>query len=148
MVAVDKKRGLGPSNDAPETVQVEIRAAKIVLDPHGASPAELNGVFVHSAMANHAPYSTASLVGWLARELETHDYRDTRDADAWPWDPSRPVAGQYESWLASRDRLTREVGDAWIARAREHEARIAEQTRHDVAAAVARHAAIEEDGNG
>lgn len=42
--------------------------------------------------------------------------------DAWPWDPTRPVAGQYEEWVA----------------------RIAEQTRHDVAASVARHAEVDD----
>ena len=40
------------------------------------------------------------VAGFLARELVTHDDRETRDLSAWPWDPSRPIAGQYEEWLA------------------------------------------------
>jgi hypothetical protein len=50
--------------------------------------------------------------------------------DVWPWDPTRPVAGQYEEHL-ERMRLSGE--------------RIAEQTRHDVAASVVRHEELHED---
>lgn len=42
-------------------------------------------------------FGTASWsAGWLAREIATHDDRATRDANAWSWDPTRPVAGQWE----------------------------------------------------
>lgn len=44
-------------------------------------------------------YGTEELPGWLARELVTHDDRNERDRDAWPWDPSRPIAGQYEQLI-------------------------------------------------
>jgi hypothetical protein len=63
-------------------------------------------------------------------------------ADAWPWDPSRPVAGQYEEYLER-------MRPAWTAStdaqpALDAGAHIAEQTRHDVAASVARHAEVDE----
>jgi len=40
--------------------------------------------------------------GFLAREMRTHAQRDDRDRDAWPWDPTRPVAGQYGEWLMTQ----------------------------------------------
>lgn len=47
------------------------------------------------------------LAGWLAREISD----DTHAAAGWPWDPSRPVAGQYEEWLARGDALIAAMGD-------------------------------------
>lgn len=102
------------ANDRPRNVQIEIRAAELasgnqplIWETHGAAD------HVVDISGRLATVSTASLAfldwwsGWLWSELRTHDARDERDADAWPWDPSRPVAGQYEEHQAH---LTR--GDA------------------------------------
>ncbi|HEU4727733.1 MAG TPA: hypothetical protein VFT22_07585 [Kofleriaceae bacterium] len=92
---------LGPSNDKPEAVRIEIRAAELaigwkenpgIIGPLIANTREGWGWEDHEKesdddVANHA--------GWLAREITMYD----RDRDAWPWDPTRPVAGQYEEWL-------------------------------------------------
>jgi len=74
-------------------------------------------------------WGIAHLTTNLARPLDAYDNEGVAQvgefADAhndWPWDPTRPLAGQYEEW----------------------QARIAEQTRHDVAASVVRHAQVDE----
>lgn len=90
---------LGPSNDDSDAVRVEMRAA------------ELEWMFVDSAMDNFDPIERTGWrchareagvlandtwhAGWLARELTSHGSL-SRDIDAWPWDPTEPVAGQYE----------------------------------------------------
>lgn len=87
---------MGPSNDEPAEVQVEMRAAEIAA-VRLLSRDEADG---WKSYPDGAVVSTGSGwgVGWLARELATHDHRETRNADAWPWDVTRPVAGQYEEW--------------------------------------------------
>lgn len=86
----------------------------------------------------------------MAKKNSEHD-------DAWAWDPTRPVAGQYEEHLelmllaetacATAEPFDLEsaaafcAGDAPAALLDPGE-RIATQTRHDVAASVARHAFI------
>lgn len=102
-----RKQTLGPANDDSEAVQVEIRAAELEQGSGGAtSRDERSGWEQHPwpGPVNNPEHQYLSMRGWvasrhagyLARELATHDDRENRDADAWPWDPSRPVAGQYE----------------------------------------------------
>lgn len=70
--------------------------------------------------------------GWLARDIAAGVAFTRDESDAWWWDPSRPIAGQYEEHAAHQA-----AGDAQI------EALIDEQTRHDVAASVVRHSELE-----
>ncbi len=123
---------LGPSNDAMDEVQVEIRAvellAKIVKVKQFSS--EQFGWEDH-VDCGYDPLATdmdsiGYLSGWLARELATYDDRETRDADAWAWDPSRPVAWQYEEQLASSARGLAELER--LQRVREERAAIAGMT--------------------
>jgi hypothetical protein len=148
-----------------EAVEIEKRATEIAA---GAcrSWREKSGILEHPESYPLNP-STSYWSGWLSSEIATPDERATRDADAWPWDPSRPVDWQYEEWIAAGrpkcaacstsdgcdlhevftcaacGRLTTWTDGTeddtctmcYIARERE-----AEQRRHHVAAAVARHA--------
>lgn len=90
---------LGPSSDDPDNVKVEMRAAELepmnLFGRDGRTMGERWGWEAHET--NDSPISDSyGPAGWLHRELATHDDRETRDADAWPWDPSRVVAGQWE----------------------------------------------------
>jgi hypothetical protein len=94
---------LGPSNDEPAEVQVGIRAAAIAVDSvsdpdlHDYRTMDWIGWDSHEGrVADELTSETAA--GWLARELATHDSRETRDADAdaWPWDVNRPLAEQQD----------------------------------------------------
>jgi len=130
---------IGPSNDTPPEVQVEIRAAELLLRRKAIQKFGLRAFCAFEdrlgwdAHADGDVISTHEASGWLAREIYTHDDRETRDADGWPWDPSQPVAGQYEEYVrAAAGRLLTGV-----------EPRITEQTRHDVAASVVRHADVQ-----
>lgn len=93
---------LGPSNDDSDAVRVEIRAAEIAASKRG-EPGYLRGESEVSGWTDHwmcgdlmdeEPWEWAA--GWISREISTHDDREARDAPAWPWDPTRPLAGQYE----------------------------------------------------
>ena len=97
--------GLGPSNDEP--VAFEIRAAELG-EHNGYLTWETHGAADHVADRDAGPPSQLSErslamqdwhAGWLAREIATHDDRESRDADAWPWDPSRLVRHQYLEWI-------------------------------------------------
>lgn len=88
---------LGPSNDAG--CEVEIRAASLSSDPLETGTHEENSDWWAHPNDERDADATFQTAGYLARELATHDDRETRDADAWPWDVSRPVAGQYEEWI-------------------------------------------------
>lgn len=124
---------LGPSNDLPRKVRVEMRAAELDLwysaddlSVGDFSPLERDGWSMHCTHGDLV--GTLSTViadhveaGWLACETAMHDGRDMRDADAWSWDTSQPIADQ---------------------KIEEKLSRLAEQTRHDVAASVVRHAML------
>lgn len=94
---------LGPSNDEPAEVKVEMRAAELdawwsrdALGHEEFNVSEADGWMEHAGAEGDPSGNGGVVAGWLARELATHDDRATRDADAWSWDPKRPVAGQYE----------------------------------------------------
>lgn len=93
---------LGPSNDDSDAVRVEMRAAELATG--GAMmPCESTGYVDHpNSTSGSVETNAGRQSGWLASEIETHFERDRRDRDAWPWDPTRPVAGQYEEWLAAQ----------------------------------------------
>lgn len=124
---------MGEANDTPQ-VQLEIRATDLALwstidglgESCGMTATELSGWCIHRHVARVgvavAPVAENELGGWLASELATHGYRSIRDAASWTWDVSRPIADQVIGSVVDR---------------------IAEQTRHDVAASVVRHGAHE-----
>jgi hypothetical protein len=90
---------LGPSNDEPAAVQVEIRAAELAarhtidgidefdLEMREMHVAEYNGWNKHHPPVDYeiGVYDD-QVPGWLAREIATHDDRETRDVDTWTWD--------------------------------------------------------------
>lgn len=119
---------IGPSCDWPDEVQVEMRAAEIAVSEPGDA-GYLSGAAEYSGDIDNFTGSDRldgeDLHGWsaawLAREIRAFDSFEFQRDDEWPWDPTRPVAGQYEEWL------------------------VAQQTRHDVAASVVRHAEAYDD---
>lgn len=128
---------LGPSNDEPASVQVEILAAEVgqspdvwrrYMDLDADIEADLVrlvgvgnplGLGALSPDAQHVHMSplpaawTASDIacywsGWLALEMSSHDGHEARDAAAWPWDVTRPIAEQ-EGEIARTIDLTANV---------------------------------------
>lgn len=152
---------LGPSNDEPNVVQEEIEACAVEIDPvKVVNRRDRFAAYYHGWRGHMDDQDPPSLVGitwragWLGREMSCADIHSTdpttHDQEAWPWDPTRPVAGQYEEHLASlgdalskldaapvRDEHARADIKKWTAE--RTDARVAEQTRHDVAASVVRH---------
>lgn len=102
---------IGPSNDEPEAVRIEMRAAELeeteYWKPARVLTAERWGWEDHgdpeSTAEDEEEYTATSqwAAGWLSGELERFE-REICDVDAWHWDPTRPVAGQYEEWLAAQ----------------------------------------------
>jgi hypothetical protein len=127
------------SNEAPADVQVEIRAAELEPAMNGGAGRvswdERDGARHHAEQVGLN--GSSELPGWLAREIATHDDRETRDADAWAWDITRPVAGQYEE----QRRIHQDV----VAALAETDARVTEHTRHGGSASVARHADLDDE---
>lgn len=108
---------LGPSNDDPPEVQVEMRAAELdawyAVDQLSVSEAddwsgfEVDGWRAHCSDSDlvGSPSMSQAIrpdfdAGWLACELTMHDVRETRDATAWAWDISRPIAEQLAETTA------------------------------------------------
>lgn len=91
---------LGPSNDDTSDVQEEIEAAEYAMRA-SLSPDVRRGWDAHF-MDSDPPFlgGISWRAGWLAREIATHDDRDQRDADAWSWDISRPLAEQFAETAA------------------------------------------------
>jgi hypothetical protein len=93
---------LGPSNDDSPAVQIEMRAAELEDTEHWG-PAYV-AISERWGFADHrhddgrtyeGQSSTAAYeAGFLAAEIESHEVRDHRDATAWSWDISRPIAEQ------------------------------------------------------
>lgn len=92
--------GFGPSNDDPDTVYVEMRAVQLTSGRARLNPGERLGRRGH--LSGGTPASLAEEAGWLHREMLTHEDREQRDRDAWPWDITQPIAGQYEEWARLR----------------------------------------------
>lgn len=70
---------LGPSNDTAYEVQLEIQAAEEIAS---------NG--------DTDVWSDAS-------RIMSSRFADELNASLWPWDTSRPIAGQYEEWLVQSE---------------------------------------------
>lgn len=102
---------IGPSNDEPEAVRIEMRAAELeeteYWKPARVLTAERWGWEDHgdpeSTAEDEEEYTATSqwAAGWLSGELERFE-REICDVDTWSWDPTRPVAGQYDEWLAAQ----------------------------------------------
>lgn len=78
-------RGIRQSNDETLAVQIEIAAAarSAFIAAHGGGESNI-----------WCDDTTTEMAGGLMED----SINETR----WPWDPSRPVAGQYEEWLARK----------------------------------------------
>lgn len=114
---------LGPSNDDSDAVRVEMRAAEIASVRRGnpgclRGDSETSGWIDHFSGADLADEEPREwLAGWLSREILTHDDRDQRDADAWSWDISRPLAEQFAETAA-------DAADDWQCPAQSNECEI------------------------
>ena len=112
--SIYRQQTFGPTNDA--SVQSEIRAAELEawavvdeldLPAAGALEHECDGWLMHCRggdLLGPLAHTVRSAVdaGWLACEMSRHEERGERDAGAWTWDPTRPVAGQYAEWLLAQ----------------------------------------------
>ncbi len=136
---------LGTAKGDPDAV--ELRAAQLVAGARSLKIERL-GMMIHAidceGIVDDEPVIAHDQVGldtgWLYREIRTHDGVDGeftghvfRDQRAWSWDITRPIADQE---LEIKHRL------ASGKPARIIEQLITEQTRHDVAASVARHTGL------
>lgn len=117
---------LGPSNDDSDAVRVEMRAAELEETDHwepdnvstmerwGFEDAETPGADPDESQHVDSPQW---LAGWLSLEIERFDDRDKRDADAWAWDISRPLAEQFAETAA-------DAADDWQCPAQSNECEI------------------------
>lgn len=142
-VNCDKTLPFGTSNDTPSLVQEEIEAAAICApDSHymqfGSNQAA--GWVAHPPDEDPPTLvGTAWRAGWLASEIWSSPH-----SGGWPWDPTRPVAGQYEEHLLHNEvsifAPRGSIGELYDTIATTGgEVRVTEQTRHDIAASVVRH---------
>ncbi len=93
-------RSMGRANDSTQAVKVEMRAAEIALSARG-KPGHLRGEDEASGNCDHFTGGDLAdedprgwLAGWLSAEIRSHESREIRDATAWAWDISRPLAEQ------------------------------------------------------
>lgn len=101
---------LGESDEAP--VAMEIRAAELSnLAESNADHMESSGWCAHAKREAEPLDDLRWMAGFLSREIDSHGDRETRDADAWPWDVERPVARQFEEWVAKGDLIIDADGD-------------------------------------
>lgn len=100
--ACELELSLGPSNDESDAVHLEMRAAVLEDTDHWGplhvSIRERWGIEDHhrddSSDGDEYVSTDEYLAGWLSSELESHDVSAIRDASAWAWDISRPIAAQ------------------------------------------------------
>lgn len=93
---------LGASNDEPGAVLIEMRAAELEDTEHwgpiDVSNRERWGIEDHQrddSSDDHGYALTGEYIaGFLSAEIESHGSSATRDASAWSWDISRPIAEQ------------------------------------------------------
>lgn len=114
-VDCDVQLPLGPANDEDNSyVHQEMAAAEFARQRRIVDVAVQQGFLDHADDADPPELvGPGWRAGWLARELATHG-----DADAWLWDPTEPVAGQYEQLEETRREL-----DAQAAREEARSAR-------------------------
>lgn len=141
------------SNDDPRYVGIEIAAARAAID--GCSVLQEDGWQSYGTGVDPPWYDGDWESGWLAHAIVSHGEDNEND---WPWDPTRPIDGQYDEHLEMMRLSEAETGPEPFDLASEAAfvagegppalldpgERIAEQARHDVAASVARHAEADE----
>lgn len=94
---------LGPSNDAPREVRIEIRAAELESASEELTDREWEGATTSPDSVCHCESHGADWeAGYLLAEMVGHSRREERDEFRWTWDHTRPVSGQYEEWLTSQ----------------------------------------------
>lgn len=118
-------RSLGPSNEGPVEVRIEILAAEVgqnhavwnrfqdlderIYDELGRAGVRgtlglgtLTGDARHLDIKGGPQWTKGGiesyLAGWLAREMSPIAFLGDHDVAAWPWDPTRSIAGQFEEW--------------------------------------------------
>lgn len=136
-------KSLGHSDET--AVRDEIRAVELQRCPH-ATKGEYNGYLAH---LNGADVPDDGWAGWLEREISTHDDRQEQEAKE-HWQAEQTAASAdfnalCDGHLANVENLIAKVSPAppppdWQAKVHAACDAIDEQTRHDVAAIVARHA--------
>jgi hypothetical protein len=99
----------GPASDTPEAM-VELRAAVIslIFEEDGRWPGRLSerqgrqGFFTGDNPPGEDD-GAAWHAGWLSAAMNIGCGQQLPSAYVgWPWDPSRPVAGQYDAWLTDQ----------------------------------------------
>lgn len=91
---------LGPSNDDSPAVQIEMRAAEIFGRGFAPMTADEMRGYLNHPLQTFAP-GDLEVAGWLACEMNVTDVlRAERDATAWAWDVSRPLAEQFAETAA------------------------------------------------
>ncbi|TMQ04650.1 MAG: hypothetical protein E6J90_50925 [Deltaproteobacteria bacterium] len=129
-LACGERMPLGPANDdhGAGRVAIELRAASMDYgDSVPWTDDELRGWDMHCAGEDATPANDGEECGYLARELATHDDRDDRDAEAWPWGVTRPIAEQPP--VATESMVGSEPKDADPAEGTEHADRGDKRTR-------------------
>lgn len=133
-VRCDETIPIGPSNDSPVSVMIEIEAAEIAAPHSRLMNAFSDQAFGWSAYedGDYIPASAGMrwLAGWLAHAIVKHDAEQARYEF-----PTHPIGVHDPGEDALRDPTVT---------ARNFEV-ISEQTRHDVAASVVRHADLPTD---
>lgn len=130
------RMGIGPSNDEPPAVQEEILAAELGQNPEvwsdwhnleeyvdddltalgvrglldlGATSPEAQHAFLDPPAKFQDQQETRDYwAGWLARDIAGV----TEPDDTYHWDPSRPVAGQWEAQQRIADVIRHTAADA------------------------------------
>ncbi len=103
-------RSVGRANDEGNSyVQEEIEAAQIADDPMLAAREDgyfsgyRAGWLAHQGDCDPGDVGISWRAGWLASEMAQVDQTTARhlnhDPLAWPWDPTRPIAGQFGEHL-------------------------------------------------
>ncbi len=101
---------LGPSNDGDGGIRsdifLEIQAVRLEFGAAVAdiSWVEADGYGAHLEDADPPPDATLGWhIGWLVRELRTHEHRD--NSDRYDWDLTRPLAEQSIGTVERADAL-------------------------------------------
>lgn len=92
------------ANDYPSNVQEEIEAATILGSPWSETEIpqqyKLGYIAYYGREDPPAWVGIAWRAGWLAAEMDVVVACGL--STGWPWDPSRPLEGQYEEYVANK----------------------------------------------
>lgn len=139
-------KSLGRSNDKTANVKVEIRAATLAMSWCKQNNSDYCGWEMHR-YGRYLDAKSRSWAGWLEREISTHDEQQSvesiRQSEA-----TASFNALCEGHLENVEALLANVASAppppgWQAKVHAACDAIDEQTRHDVAASVARHSEMD-----